>query len=269
MSARSRRIASVASKRLALGVWHARFGLVAPARRRQAFALQARRACEELGPTFIKLGQLASVRPDVFSAEAVFELERLQDSVAPVPAEAIRTVIKRELGSSPEELFGSFDPNPLASASIAQVHRATLAEEYRPVCGDTLPKGTPIVVKVVRPGIKRIIAEDFEIARTWVRRLSRFQAVSRYSLESLLDEFADSLASELDLRKEGRVADRFGHDFRDDDLVFVPLRDLAPQYPQRAYDGVREGVATHRRLQRLSSPESTPSVWQCTAPRCS
>lgn len=222
MSARSRTIAAVGLRRFALGLWHARFGLCAPACRRAAFARQARLACEDLGPAFIKLGQLASIRPDVFSAEAVFELERLQDSVAPVPARAIRDVVEAALGAPPEEVFASFDPEPIASASIAQVHRATLARAYRPVCGDQLRAGTEVAVKVVRPGIARLIREDLGVARVWARRLSRIPAIGRLSLDGFLDEFEQSLHSEMDLRNEGRLADRFAYDFRDDELVFVP-----------------------------------------------
>ncbi|MDP2400340.1 MAG: AarF/UbiB family protein, partial [Actinomycetota bacterium] len=222
MSARGRRIAGVALRRGFLGVWHARLGLTSRARRRAAFARQARFACEELGPAFIKLGQLASVRPDIFSAEMVFELERLQDSVPPVPVEDIERVIAVEFGYSVAELFDSFDPVPLASASIAQVHRAQLASECRTTCGETVPAGGEVVVKVVRPGIARIAEEDLALARALAQRLSRFGFARRIDLVALLDEFATSLRSEMDLRNEGRVADRFAFDLRDDPRVVIP-----------------------------------------------
>ncbi len=222
MSARSRKIVAVGARRFLAGVWHARFGLCAPACRRAAFARQVRLACEELGPAFIKLGQLASVRPDVFSAEMVFELERLQDSVAPVPVDAIREVIRADLGRYPEDVFESFDPVPIASASIAQVHRATLSQGYRPVCGEELEAGAHVAVKVVRPGIARLIREDIAVARQWARRLDHIAALRRLSLGGFLDEFERSLHDEMDLRNEGRLADRFAYDFEDDELVFVP-----------------------------------------------
>jgi ubiquinone biosynthesis protein len=190
--------------------------------RRAAFAWELRRAFEELGPAFIKLGQLISVRPDLFGPELVFEMEKLRDAVPALPASDIREVIERDLGRSPELLFAEFDDVPLASASIAQVHRATLAEEYRPVVGPVLPAGTQLVVKVVRPGAEEAILADIAAARPLVRRIGRVGRFARYNLPGLLDEFAASLCSECDLRREARVADRFAFDFRDDPLLVVP-----------------------------------------------
>jgi ubiquinone biosynthesis protein len=222
MPSRGRTLAAVAIRRLAKATWEARLGLRRGHLRREAFARQARLACEELGPAFVKLGQLASVRPDVFSPETVFELERLQDRVPAVPADAVRAVIAGELGAAPETLFASFDPEPLAAASIAQVHLATLAAPYRAVSGETLPAGTRLAVKVVRPGIEELIAADLAVARRWAARAGRLRRLARFRPEALLAEFEATLASELDLRNEGRVADRFARDFSDDPLVVVP-----------------------------------------------
>ncbi|MFU8895790.1 MAG: ABC1 kinase family protein [Gammaproteobacteria bacterium] len=222
MSARGRAIAAVAGRRLSIALWQARLGLRRGHQRRELFALQLRLACEELGPAFIKLGQLASVRPDVFSPETVFELERLQDKVPAVPVDQVRAIITTELGAPPERIFASFTPQPVATASIAQVHEATLARDYRPVTGATLAAGTRMAVKVVRPGIERVIDADLEVARRWARRADRFARLSRLNPTALLGEFETTLASELDLRNEGRAADRFARDFAADPLVVIP-----------------------------------------------
>lgn len=222
MSARSRRIARVALGALARASWRARFGLVPAHTRRAVFAREARVACEQLGPAFIKLGQVISVRPDLFSAELVFEMEKLQDSVAPLPVSVVRAVIIEEYGCCAEELFASFHDEPLASASIAQVHRATLAKAVRPTFGDELPEGAQVAVKVVRPGAEEAILADIAEARQLVSRIARLKRLRRLNLPGFLDEFAATLVSEVDLRNEGRVADRFAFDFRDDPLMIVP-----------------------------------------------
>lgn len=185
-------------------------------------ARQVRIACEELGPAFIKLGQLASVRPDLFSAETVFELERLQDSVPPVEAARIRQVIRAGLGRDVEELFDEFEDAPVASASIAQVHRARLKAAYRPVFGAPMSPGDRVAIKVVRPGVREAIESDIEMARALLRKVPRVGLLSRIDLDAFLDEFEASLRSEADLRNEGRVSERFAFDVRDDPMVLVP-----------------------------------------------
>lgn len=203
---------------------HALLGMatLSRARRRERFAEELRLAFEELGPAFVKLGQLISVRPDAFGPELVFEMEKLQDSVAGLPASAIKDVIESDFGRSVDELFASFDDEPTASASIAQVHEAVLATAYRPVVGAVLPAGTRLAVKVVRPGAERRILEDIAEARPLLERVSRLPGMRRFNLVALLDEFATTLHGECDLRNEAGVADRFAHDFRGDPLVFAP-----------------------------------------------
>lgn len=190
--------------------------------RRRGRARELRAAFQTLGPAFIKLGQVVSVRPDLFGPELVFEMEKLQDRVESLPALQIRAVVEREFGRPVDDLFAAFDDTPVASASIAQVHRAVLARDYRPVVGDTLPAGTTLAVKVVRPGVEEAVLSDMAAARPFVARLRRVRRLARFNIDGLLDEFAVSLHSECDLRNEGRVADRFAFDFRDDPLMVVP-----------------------------------------------
>lgn len=222
MSARSRRIAAVFAGAGVRAAWSSRLGFAPARQRREALARELRLAFERLGPAFIKLGQLMSVRPDLFSSEIVFEMEKLQDSVPPLPVALIREVIEQEFGRVPEDLFATFDDAPLASASIAQVHRATLSAPVRPVFGEDMPAGTQIAIKVVRPGAEESILADIVEAKRLVGRLGRLKRLRRLNLPGFLDEFAASLMSEVDLRNEGRVADRFRFDFRDDPLMIVP-----------------------------------------------
>ena len=222
MSARSRQITGVLVGAALRGTVAARFGLVSAPRRRAAFALEWRRAFERLGGAFLKLGQMISVRPDEFGEELAGEMERLRDQVAPAPYESIAEVIERGLGAKPGTLFASFAHEALASASVAQVHAAILRDAYRPVWGEELPAGAEVVVKVIRPGAGEALLADIGEARRLggsplLRRLLRGVDVA-----ALLDEFEDSVRRELDLRVEGRIADRFAFDFRPDPKIAVP-----------------------------------------------
>jgi ubiquinone biosynthesis protein len=168
-------------------------------------AQRVRLTIEELGPTFIKLGQLAATRPDIFPVEYVTEFEKLLDSAPPVPVEQVRAVIQSELQEPVESLFAEFDPTPLASASIGQVHRAQLHT------------GERVVVKVQRPGIESTISADLDLLISQARFLeNRSERARQFNLVELAEEFSYALRQELDYTSEGRNADRFRRHFADD-----------------------------------------------------
>lgn len=222
MSARSGRVTRALSAAAVRAVFRARFGLVSTARRRSVFASEWRRAFEELGGAFIKLGQMISVRPDEFGDELAGEMERLRDNVAPVPFSQLVPIIEASLGAPVGVLYESIDETPLATASVAQVHAAVLAEGYRPVWGDELPEGAEVVVKVIRPGAADALRGDIGEARRLGRSRLVRMLLGGVDVDSLLEEFATSVERELDLRVEGRVADRFAFDFRPDPRIVVP-----------------------------------------------
>ena len=208
-------IVAVFAKRFFVALWRTRFGFMDGVRKRALRAVQLRLAFEELGPAFIKLGQLISLRPDVMPAEYVFEMESLRDAVPAMPYEAIAAVIQHDFGRSPDELFDDFERVPIGSASIAQVHRARLREPYVTIFGEVLEAGTPLAVKVVRPGTLATIEKDLAIVSRLVARIDRFKAVHRFSLPLIIEELGHSLQSECDVRNEARISDRFAFNFRD------------------------------------------------------
>ncbi|HET6352368.1 MAG TPA: AarF/UbiB family protein [Coriobacteriia bacterium] len=222
MSARSSQITRTLLAAGARATARSGFGLASAPTRRAVFAAEWRHAFEHLGGAFIKLGQMISVRPDEFGDELAGEMERLRDRVKPAFFEGLIPVIEQGLGAPVGELFDSINPVPIATASVAQVHAAVLAAPYKPVWGEELPAGAEIVVKVIRPGaadaLRSDVAEARRLASTWLmRRLLR-----GVDITAILDEFAESLERELDLRVEGRVADRFAFDFRHDPKIVVP-----------------------------------------------
>jgi ubiquinone biosynthesis protein len=222
MSARSSQITRALTMAALRGVVASRFGLASASARRTAFAIEWRRAFERLGGAFLKLGQMISVRPDEFGDELAGEMERLRDQVAPAAFTEIAAVIERGLGAPLSSLYASIEETPMASASVAQVHAAVLAQAYRPVWGEVLPAGAEIVVKVIRPGAGEALLGDI----TEARRLGNSRLLRRMlhgvDVGALLDEFEDSVRRELDLRVEGRIADRFAFDFRPDPRIVVP-----------------------------------------------
>jgi ubiquinone biosynthesis protein len=170
-----------------------------------------RLAIEELGPTFIKLGQLLSTRSDILPADYLHELSKLQDAAPPVSPSTVRALIEGELGASPEEIFARFDTEPLASASIGQAHLATLLD------------GTEVVVKVRRPNINSVIETDLEILQNLANMASRhWQAAANYNFPGLVSQFALSLRRELDYLAEGRNAERIAANFAANEDVHIP-----------------------------------------------
>lgn len=182
-----------------------------PSATRLGMPCRLRLALEELGPTFIKLGQILSTRPDLIPPEYITELARLQDTVPPGPWEPVRNQIEEELGGAIEETFASLDADPLAAASLSQVHGATLQD------------GTDVVVKVQRPGIESIVETDLDILFDVARLLqSRTSLGKFYDLAGIVEEFAHTLRAELDFYREGRNADRFRENFTDEPFLYIP-----------------------------------------------
>jgi ubiquinone biosynthesis protein len=158
---------------------------------------RVRRTLEELGPTYIKLGQILSTRPDILPAAYIVELSKLLDAAPPVAVDEIRATIEQELGGPLERWYATFDIEPIASASIGQVHRATLHD------------GTPVVVKVQRPGVEHMVQADLNLLKRQARFLeSRSATLKNYRLLDIVDEFSQSLRAELDYTSEGRNADK-------------------------------------------------------------
>jgi ubiquinone biosynthesis protein len=174
-------------------------------------AQRLRMALEELGPTFIKLGQVLSTRPDLLPPVYVAELAKLQDTVPPVPWGTIRGQIDAELGTPLEELFTDLEPKPIAAASLSQVHAATL------------PGDIQVVVKVQRPNIQKVIETDLEILFDLARLLQERTPLGEiYDLTRIAEEFAVTLRAELNFYREGRNADRFRANFADEHHLYIP-----------------------------------------------
>lgn len=173
--------------------------------------VRLRMALEELGATFIKLGQILSTRADLLPIEYQVELSKLQDAAPPVPTQVIQQTIVNEFGRPIEELFASFDPVPLAAGSIGQVHAATMLD------------GTEVVIKVRRPGVVREIENDLEILQNLASAAARrSQLAEQYDIVGLSQEFAQTLRAELDYIREGRSAEHFAANFVEERGVHIP-----------------------------------------------
>ena len=166
---------------------------------------------QQLGPTYVKLGQMMSGRQELMPQGWTSELSKLQSAVPPVSWDVARNLIEQELGRPPEEVFGSIEDEPLGSASLAQVHRATL------------PDGRPVVVKVQRPDIQAFVRADLGVMQELaVVAEERFAAARRFGLVDVIDEFADGVLEELDYTIEAYNARRLADVLSDIPGVGVP-----------------------------------------------
>ncbi|NOR24237.1 MAG: AarF/ABC1/UbiB kinase family protein [Desulforhopalus sp.] len=171
-----------------------------------------RMALEELGPTFIKLGQLLSTRPDLISPGYVDELAELQDNVPPFSFAEVKEIFLAEIGKKPNELFQEFDEQPMAAASIGQVHRGLLQN------------GNEVVIKIQRPNIENIIAVDLEILAYLASLMEQYlEELQGHRPSAVVDEFARSLSLEIDYTVELANIQRFARQFRDNKTIYVPL----------------------------------------------
>jgi len=178
-----------------------------------ARSVRFRRMLEELGPTFIKLGQVLSTRPDILPLDIVNELAKLQDHVAPLSWEKVKKGLERQLGVDFEQNFSEYQTEPIASASIAQVYKARLKT------------GEPVAVKIIRPGTEQIVHDDLSILERrlpWLLHLTLGDDSRRWNPQAIIQQLRISIQFELDLQHEGRNADIFRANFQKDKRVYVP-----------------------------------------------
>ncbi|MBX3355996.1 MAG: AarF/ABC1/UbiB kinase family protein [Phycisphaeraceae bacterium] len=223
-------------------------GHVSPEFDRLPRAVRLRKAMEELGPTFVKLGQVLSTRPDLVPPEWAEEFRALQDNVPQVPFEEIERRLDQEFGEERSSILRSVQHKALAAASMAQVHRAVLAD------------GTHVVLKILRPGIREQTETDMEIMRALAGWAERSFSNMGYSPVEVVAEFARELAKEVDLTHEGRATERFRAQFKDDpDIVFPEVHWSATTQNVLALEEIK-GVLLSRRKPDDLTPEECKKV---------
>jgi len=172
---------------------------------------QLRRACEELGPIFVKFGQLLSTRPDLVPPDIVVELNALQDNVAPFSVDVFRKKVEKSLAQPIDKIFKSFEDKPLGSASVAQVHAATLLD------------GRDVVVKVIRPGIADTIEQDVKLLRLIARLMARvLKDGKRLKPVEIVDDYRITIFDELNLQSEAANASQLKRNFEHSPLLYIP-----------------------------------------------
>lgn len=217
---RYRQIAAVLIK-YGFGEMVYRMNLISPLRPRakkpseksigQSTPVRVRLALQELGPSFVKLGQVLSTRPFLLPYEYIVELSKLQDQVEPMNWSLARTVLQKELGGPIDDLFGEFDETAIASASLAEVHLARLKD------------GTPVVVKIQREGIKKVIESDIRILRDIADMLEKnIPESQQFDPRGIVEEFSRSTLKELNFLNEARNMEIFDNNFKDEPGVKVP-----------------------------------------------
>lgn len=183
---------------------------------------RVRLALEELGPVFVKLGQALSTRPDLLPAEIAQELTLLQDKVPPIPAATSMKIIRDAYGEELNEIFSNIDDQPLASASIAQVHSATLKDGLA-IEGQNRTTSNEVVIKVIRPGIESVIKSDLKVMYGFAGFLQKnWSRGEQFRPLDVIKEYENTILDELDLRIEAANGARMGADFEQSDLIYLP-----------------------------------------------
>ena len=171
-----------------------------------------RLAIEELGPTFIKMGQILSLRPDIIPHEYASELEKLQDRNPPVPYEKIERVLEEEYGDSLNNIFSKFEKNPIASGSLAQVHRAVLKDN-----------SNVVAVKILKPKMRSIVETDLNVIQIFLKLASHYiHEFKQYDINGIFQEFSETLLNELNFQREAHSMVRFKKFFEGEDYVHIP-----------------------------------------------
>lgn len=232
--------------------------------------VRIRKAICELGPTFIKLGQSLAARSDLVGVELATELERLRADVPPDPPETVRKTLAEELGANVDELIADFNPKPLATASIGQVHEATLHD------------GTPIVLKVQRHRIEAMVHQDLDVLLGLAQLAERVPALAAWEPVDLVNQLAPMLRRELDFQRERRNLEMFADFFRDDPKVAIPrpidslcsrrvlamsrldgqsLNDLFGKQESNAADNAKDQAAAQALID--SNPQLAEQITRC------